>query len=121
MRTVRDRVIGARRNPDPWLTPSLAGDRRWIRRVACRMPAAFRESQRRRVGVELANLSTHGCAVRGAAPQQVGARCWIILPTLESWSAKVAWCDDAMIGLDFVQPLHRAVAEMIIDRVTRRR
>jgi len=120
MRTLRDRAIGyrqtKRQSVDPWLSPALAGDRRRVRRVACRTPASFRESQRKPVDAEIANLSTHGCAVKAAEPQEVGTRCWIILPTLESWSARVSWSDGALFGLDFSRPLHRAVAEMIVVR-----
>ena len=120
MRTVRDRAIGwrqaARSIPDPWLPPALAGDRRLVRRVACRTAAAFRESQRKPVEVRIANLSTHGCAVKSEGPQEVGARCWVILPTLESWDATVAWARGGLLGLAFSRPLHRSVAEMIVRR-----
>ena len=127
MRTSRDRAILSRqtdrrfgavqvRGPDPWLNPAWGGDRRLVRRVACRSSAAFRKSQRKRVAVQIANLSTHGCAVRSAERQEVGARCWIILPTLESWTAKVAWAEGALFGLDFSLPLHPAVAELIVRR-----
>lgn len=120
MRTVRERASGWRqaegRERDPWLTPALAGDRRRVRRVACRASASFRESQRKPVAAQIANLSTHGCTVKSAEPQKVGARCWIILPTLASWDAKVAWTDGARFGLAFERPLHRAVAEMLVRR-----
>jgi hypothetical protein len=120
MRTLRDRMISYRQGddqrPDRWLIPTLAGDRRWVRRVACRTPAAFRERQRTRLDVEVVNLSTHGCAVMSDETQTVGAHCWITLPTLESWYAAVAWCNGRLFGLDFSEPLHRAVAEMIIHR-----
>ena len=120
MRTLRDRVISFRerdhQSPDRWLKPTLGGDRRWVGRVACRTSATFRERQRTRFDVEIVNLSTHGCAVKSAAPPVAGANGWIILPTLESWYANVAWCNDSLFGLDFSEPLHRAVAEMIIHR-----
>ena|SRR5687768_1997610 len=120
MRTLRDRTIRYRpsdyQSPDRWLVPTLAGDRRWVRRVACRTSATFRERQRTYLDVEVVNLSTHGCAVRSAEIPTVGTHCWIILPTLESWYASVAWCNDGFFGLDFSEPLHRAVAEMIIHR-----
>ncbi|MBV9883905.1 MAG: PilZ domain-containing protein [Sphingomonadaceae bacterium] len=105
-----------RQEPDPWLTPALAGDRRRVRRVACRSAAGFRKSQRKAVDAAIANLSTHGCAVSSSEPHQVGARCWIILPTLESWDATVAWSSGTRVGLAFARPLHRAVAEMVIRR-----
>ncbi len=121
MRTLRDRAMKGRQPdglaPDPWRIPSLAGDRRRIRRVSCRTSAAFRQSQRKPADARIVNLSTHGCAVKGAEPQAAGTRCWIVLPTLESWEAKVAWSDGATLGLDFSRPLHRAVAEMVIERI----
>jgi len=120
MRTLRDRAISYRRSdyqsPDRSPKPILGGDRRWVGRVACRTSAAFRERQRTRLDVEIVNLSTHGCAVKSAASQTAGAHCWIILPTLESWYAKIAWCDGSLFGLDFTEPLHPAVAEMITHR-----
>lgn len=120
MRTLRDRVISYiqrdYQSPDRWLHPTLGGDRRWVGRVACRTSAAFRERRRTRFAVEIVDLSTHGCAVKSAASPMAGAYGWIILPTLESWYANVAWCDGNLFGLDFSEPLHRAVAEMIIHR-----
>jgi hypothetical protein len=78
--------------------------------------AGFRECQETRIEVAILDLSTHGCAARSAVPQRTGADCWLILPTLESWYARVAWSDGDLFGLDFAAPLHRAVAGMIVDR-----
>jgi len=120
MPTLQDRSIAFRQfglsAPDPWLIPAWAGDRRLVRRAACGSAAGFRESQRKPVDVEIANLSTRGCAVRSRELQRVGTRCWIILPTLEGWEARVAWSSGAQHGLDFSRPLHRAIAEMIVER-----
>jgi hypothetical protein len=38
------------------------------------------------------------------------------VPTLESWYAKVAWREGDTWGLDFVDPFHPAVADMVIRR-----
>jgi hypothetical protein len=120
MRALYDHSLGARGTkplgPDPWLTPSWAGDRRSARRVACRLPASFRESQRKPVAAQVANLSPYGCAAKSADTHRVGDRCWIILPTLESWDATIAWSDGALFGLDFARPLHRAVVELVLRR-----
>lgn len=107
---------GGARVSDPWRIAALAGDRREVHRISCRSPAAFRESQRKPVEVSIENLSTHGCVVRNLGSQAVGARCWIALPTLESWEARVAWTSATHEGLAFARPLHRAVAEMFIAR-----
>ena len=101
---------------DPWRIAALAGDRRRVRRIGCHSPAAFRESQHKPVDVAIANLSTHGCAVRKVGSAAVGARCWIALPSLESWEARIAWSSDTHHGLVFSRPMHRAVAEMFIAR-----
>jgi hypothetical protein len=120
MLRLRDRtrtsVQGGRQAPARWLKATLGGDRRWVRRAACRTMAGFRECQQTGIEVEILNLSTHGCAARSAVPQRIGADCWLTLPTLESWYAKVAWCDGDLFGVDFAAPLHRAVAEMIVHR-----
>lgn len=115
-KTASDRSGAGAQVSDPWRITALAGDRRQVRRVGCRSPAAFRESQRKPVAVSIANLSTHGCVVRDAGAQAVGARCWIALPSLESWEARVAWSNDTHQGLAFSRPLHRAVAEMFLAR-----
>jgi hypothetical protein len=101
---------------NPWRIAALTGDRRQVRRIGCHSSAAFRECQRKAVDVTIDNLSTHGCAVRHAGSQVVGARCWIALPSLESWEARIAWASDTHHGLAFSRPLHRAVAEMFIAR-----
>lgn len=101
---------------DPWRIAALTGDRRQVRRIGCRSSAAFRESQRKPVDVMIDNLSIHGCAVSNAGSQEVGSRCWIALPSLESWEARIAWTSDTHHGLAFSRPMHRAVAEMFIAR-----
>jgi hypothetical protein len=42
---------------------------------------------------------------------EVGARVWLKLPGLESWSARIAWTQDKRAGLSFDRPLHQAVVE----------
>jgi hypothetical protein len=39
-----------------------------------------------------------------------------MLPTLESWYARVAWTEAGEAGLDFERPLHEAVTRMIVKR-----
>lgn len=46
----------------------------------------------------------------------VGTYSWIVLPTLESRYARVAWCNGGAAGLDFAEPLHSAVTDMIVER-----
>jgi hypothetical protein len=41
-----------------------------------------------------------------------------MLPTLESWYARVAWSQNGEAGLDFERPLHEAVTRMVIARAS---
>ena len=101
---------------DRWLTATLGGDRRWTVRAAVRFQAAFRERQLERCDVQVVNLSRFGCAIEGTLTPSIGAFCWLKVPTLENWYAKVAWREGGRWGLDFVDPFHPAVADMIIRR-----
>lgn len=91
-------------------------EKRRIPRSRAQAPAKFRERGRTRIDVQLLDLSTHGCKVRADAALVVGSQAWVVLPTLASWRAKVAWSDEQHLGLDFVEPLHPAVADLLIRR-----
>jgi hypothetical protein len=99
-----------------WLEPRPAGDRRWAERSVVDLDAHFRPRWQHRFGVQVANLSTHGCRIAGSGHLVAGTYSWIVLPTLESWYARVAWCSGGAAGLDFADPLHKTVADMIIAR-----
>jgi hypothetical protein len=103
-----------------WLQPMMAGDRRWVARHEIECAGQFRPRGGRGFAAHVADLSTHGCRVRGAGSPLVGSYSWITLPTLESRYARIAWCDGAAAGLDFAEPLHPAVAEMLVQRAATR-
>jgi hypothetical protein len=66
--------------------------------------------------VQLIDLSPQGCRVKLCGTVVVGSHAWIMLPTLESWYARVAWSQNGEAGLDFERPLHEAVTRMVIAR-----
>lgn len=98
------------------LGPVPRHDRRWFERSPAEVAASFRERGRTRLPVQLIDLSPQGCKVKLSDSVVVGSHAWIMLPTLESWYARVAWTEAGEAGLDFVRPLHRAVADMIVAR-----
>lgn len=104
---------------EDWLQPVAPGNRRSTTRSHVGIEAQFRPRWRRRFPVEVDNLSTQGCRITGPGQLVVGTYSWIVLPTLESRYARVAWCNGAAAGLDFTDPLHRAVAEMIVEQAAR--
>lgn len=99
--------------------PAAGQERRWTARAAVNSPAALRERQRTRFEVEVLNLSTRGCGVRSARRLKVGGHAWIMLPTLESRYARIAWSAGGLCGLDFEERLHPAVAAMLVRRAHR--
>lgn len=91
-------------------------ERRWVRRFLARMSIGFRERGRTSEISTLYELSTHGCKVRLKSHLVVGQHIWIKLPTLESWSGRVAWMNESFAGIEFDRPLHPAVSRLIVQR-----
>ena len=100
------------------LAPLASHDRRWFERSPAEVAAAFRERGRTRLPVQLIDLSSKGCKVKLSGAVVVGSHAWIMLPTLESWYACVAWSRDGEAGLDFERPLHDAVTRMVVERAS---
>ena len=121
MRWMRDSVIRARSSDrgieDRWPSPTLRGERRWAARAEVGFGATLRARELNRCDVEVMNFSRFGCAIEGAAvTAATGAYCWLTVPTLKSWYAKVAWQNESCFGLDFADPFHPAVVDMIVAR-----
>ena len=91
-------------------------ERRWVSRFLARLNVGFRERGRTSGTSILYDLSSHGCKVKLRGYLVVGQLVWIKLPTLESWSGRVAWTDDVFAGIQFDRPLHAAVSTMIVQR-----
>jgi hypothetical protein len=81
-----------------------------------KLAAQFRPRWQSRIGVRVENLSSLGCCITGAGQLLVGTHSWIILPTLESRYARIAWCGGNAAGLDFAEPLHKSVTDMMVKR-----
>ena len=113
---VRRQVRSCHRVATDWLEPSLSGDRREARRTPVSLTARHRRSGALRSSVSVTDISISGCCVLTALDVPAGSYCWIILPTLESLYSRVAWCRDERMGLDFAEPLHAAVAKLLIKR-----
>lgn len=99
-----------------WRQQGTAADRRWAARSLVRLDAQFRPRWRPAIRVQIVNLATDGCAIAGAGHLAVGSYSWVTLPTLESRYARIAWCDGSRAGIEFADPLHKSVADMVIER-----
>lgn len=87
--------------------------RRVAERISTNISAGFRERGRTGFAVNVVDLSTHGCKIEFAGSIVIGSHAWLKLPNLESWYTKVAWLEEGQAGLDFVRPLHPAVAAAV--------
>jgi hypothetical protein len=92
------------------------GDRRRCARAPVGMEAQFRERGRGAFAIDIRNLSRDGCGARLHGPVVFGDHLWIRLPTLASLPARIAWTAAGEAGIQFEQPLHEAVAALLVAR-----
>jgi hypothetical protein len=95
----------------------------WDRRSRDRWPTvlsgSFRENGRGAARVTVLNLSPNGCKVDLGDHSRIRAQAWMKLPTLESRFAEIIWQRGQEAGLEFEEPLHPAVASMLVERSAR--
>lgn len=90
--------------------------RRWPR-VPLDAQVAFRRPREPHYAITMQDLTPQGCRV--ACPERLdkGDLVWVQLPSLESLPAWVRWTQKAQSGVEFDRPMHRAVFEMMADRL----
>lgn len=86
-------------------------DRRRFVRSPVQIGAGLRGDDRPSSPVTVVDLSTGGAGIEAGVHLESGVRVWLKLPGLQSWPARVVWCDGARAGLSFDSPLHAAVVE----------
>ena len=92
-------------------------ERRRSQRALLEGDIAFRRPRESHYTIQIHDLSPHGCRV--ACPERLdqGELVWVQLPSLESLPAWVRWARAADSGVEFDQPMHRAVFEMMARRM----
>lgn len=90
-------------------------------RRAERIPIAayisLRRSFENRYQVRILDFSPHGCRVELVERVRPGDRLWITLPGIETIEATTCWVDNFIAGVEFVQPLHLSVFDMLAARM----
>jgi hypothetical protein len=112
----RDRCAPPNTLSDCWVDEP-AGRRR-NRRVGLTSQIALRRTGGNRFEARLSNLSVGGCAVLLAEPLAARDRVIARLPGLEPLAARVTWTDVHSAGLDFERPMHPAVLETLLARLS---
>ncbi len=92
--------------------------RRWPRR---RVDAKveFRRKRAMRYSIPIHDLTAQGCRI--GSPERLirGESVWLRLPSLESLPATVRWAGLGVSGVEFDQPMHAAVFELLAGRLAR--
>ena len=91
-------------------------ERRSLDRWPTVLSGTFREHGRGAARVTILNLSPNGCKVDLGDHSRICAQAWMKLPSLGSRFAEIIWQRGQQAGLEFEEPLHPAVASMLIER-----
>ena len=67
--------------------------------------------------VRIFNLATHGCKVELVERPSVGDTMLVKFDGLETMDASVIWVENHVAGLEFVNPIHPAVLDLLLQRL----
>ena len=68
--------------------------------------------------VRVFDISPSGCRCEFVERPAIGERVWVKLDRLEPLESEVRWIEDANAGLRFIQPIHPAVFDMVLQRLS---
>ena len=86
-------------------------------RIPLQADIEFRRTGERRWRVNITDISPEGCRVDLPVRVVTDDLIWISLPGLESIQGKVRWVEEWVAGIEFLNPLHPAVFEMVEKRM----
>ena len=86
-------------------------------RVPLGCEAEFRRHGDSRYPVELINLSPQGCNIAPPIRVQQDESLWLRVPGLEAIHGRVCWVKEWNVGVEFDQPLHPAVFDLLVKRL----
>lgn len=92
-------------------------EKRRCSRASIAANVGFRRPRETHYSITMHDLTPQGCRV--ACPERLdkGDLVWVQLPSLESLPAWVRWTQKAQSGVEFDRPMHRAVFEMMAERL----
>ena len=90
--------------------------RRWPR-LALQTDIEFRRKRETHYTIAMHDLTPQGCRI--ASPERVdpGEMVWVQLPTLQSLASQVKWTTGWQSGVEFDQPMHPAVFDLMAARL----
>lgn len=68
--------------------------------------------------VRVHDASLHGCRVEFVERPTVDEKLWVKFDGLQPLEGEVCWVQGFIAGVNFVQPIHPAVFELLLQRLT---
>lgn len=96
--------------------PKKAEKPRRIERLPLRAELVVRQAGSRARTCEVSDLSRHGCCLTFEDLPHKSEWIWVALPGLSPVEARVRWVDGRRAGVEFVQPIHDAVFDLLLIR-----
>jgi hypothetical protein len=87
-------------------------------RIELDAEALVRRSGGHRYRIRLFDLSRHGCKVEFAERPTLEEKIWIKIEGLDGLEGLVRWTDGFIVGVDFLRPMHAAVFDHVVKRLS---
>jgi len=87
-------------------------------RVSIAAMVALRRRGHHRFTVQVFDLSREGCKLEFLERPQLEETVWVKFDGLEGLQARVCWVEANVAGIEFVRPIHHAVFEMLVGRLS---
>lgn len=100
--------------------PSEGARKPWPRRgtrVRVAAEVSLRRSGKISYPVTVSDVSPYGCRVEFVDRPQMDERVWIRFPGLEPVEGEVCWVQQATAGISFINVIHPAVFDLLIERL----
>lgn len=94
-------------------------DGRRAKRVSLRADIEFRRQGEHRWRVNILDFSPEGCRMEVPVKVDRDDTVWISLPSIESIQGTICWVKEWEVGVEFANPLHPAVFDMVRDRMSK--
>lgn len=121
VRWSRDGLLGLQFDPETDAAPGKSDVPRSHVRVSMSADVRLRRIGGPNFTVTLRDISLDGCKVDMVERPRVGEALQVIVPGLATLDARVRWLDGFVAGLEFDQPFHPAVFDMLVERLTGKR
>lgn len=86
-------------------------------RVSLEAEITLRRSGQHNYRVHVYDISTAGCRVEFVERPELEERLWVRFEGLQALEAIVCWTRPPLAGLEFVQPIHPAVFDLLLQRL----